>query len=84
MRCPARSGPPVPHTLPERATIRIDRRLLPGDDIDAAVAEVRAAIGDLLPYEVRVTRGVHMLPALVDPATPGVRTLTAAQAAVHE
>ena len=37
--------PLAPHTLPERAHIRVDRRLLPGDDPTQAVAEVRDVMG---------------------------------------
>ena len=61
----------------------MDRRLLPGDDVDQAVAEVRGAIGDLSPYEVTVTSGPHMLPALVDPQHHGVQSLTEAHRRVH-
>jgi acetylornithine deacetylase/succinyl-diaminopimelate desuccinylase-like protein len=78
-----RYEPIAPHTLPSDAFVTIDRRLLPGDDPDAAVAEVRDAIGDLAPYRVSVERGVTMLPALVDPEEPGVRALQAAHAAVR-
>ncbi len=70
--------PLAPHTLPEVARIRVDRRLLPGDDLDHAVEEVRRAIGDLSPYDVTVSRGTHMLPALVDPQHHGVQALTEA------
>lgn len=75
-------SPLAPHTLPDTARIRVDRRLLPGDDIDAAVDEVREAIGDLSPFEVTVERGVHMLAALVEPSDPGVEALTAAHSAI--
>jgi acetylornithine deacetylase/succinyl-diaminopimelate desuccinylase-like protein len=61
----------------------VNRRLLPGDDPDAATAEIRAAIGDLTPFVVTVERGVCMLPALVHPELPGVRALQAAHTAVH-
>jgi acetylornithine deacetylase/succinyl-diaminopimelate desuccinylase-like protein len=74
--------PVAPHTLPETARLLVDRRLLPGDDPEDAVAEIRAAIGDLAPYEVTVERSVHMLPSLVDPDAPLVRDLRAAFAAV--
>jgi acetylornithine deacetylase/succinyl-diaminopimelate desuccinylase-like protein len=67
--------PLAPHTLPEIARLRIDRRLLPGDDPDRAVADVQDTIGDLSPYQVRVERGSYMLPALVDPEHPGVLAL---------
>jgi acetylornithine deacetylase/succinyl-diaminopimelate desuccinylase-like protein len=76
-------APLAPHTLPGYAKITFDRRLLPGDDIDEAVDQVRRAIGDLTPFGVTVERGVHMLPALVDPAAPVVRALRAANHAVR-
>ena len=75
--------PLAPHTLPEVARLRVDRRLLPGDDVDQAVQEVREAIGDLSPYEVSITRGPHMLPALVDPQNQGVRALSEAHRNVY-
>ena len=75
--------PMAPHTLPEVARLRIDRRLLPGDDPEQAVTDVAKTIGDLHPYQVTVERGECMLPALVDPAHPGVRTLMAAHQHVH-
>lgn len=67
--------PLAPHTLPEIARLRIDRRLLPGDDPDRATADIRDTIGDLSPYQVRVERGAYMLPALVDVDHPGVQAL---------
>jgi len=69
-------APVAPHTLPEYAKLTIDRRLLPGDDIDTAVAEIREAIGDLAPFEVTVERGVAMLPAMVEAESPIVRRLS--------
>jgi acetylornithine deacetylase/succinyl-diaminopimelate desuccinylase-like protein len=75
--------PLAPHTLPEVARLRIDRRLLPGDAPDQAVAEVRRVIGDLAPYQVTVESGPYMLPALVDPSHPGVLALKAAHRQVH-
>jgi acetylornithine deacetylase/succinyl-diaminopimelate desuccinylase-like protein len=78
-----RYEPVAPHTLPSDAYLAIDRRLLPGDDPAAAVDEVRAAIGGLSPYEVSVSQGVMMLPALVDPADPGVHALAAAHQSVN-
>jgi acetylornithine deacetylase/succinyl-diaminopimelate desuccinylase-like protein len=70
-----RFEPVAPHTLPSDAYMAIDRRLLPGDDPDAATEEIRACIGDMSPYEVEVTRDVFMLPALVDPQDPGIAAL---------
>jgi acetylornithine deacetylase/succinyl-diaminopimelate desuccinylase-like protein len=75
--------PLAPHTLPETAHIRVDRRLLPGDDPAQATAEIRDAIGDMAPYQVSVQQGYHMLPALVEPDHGGVRALSTAHHAVH-
>jgi acetylornithine deacetylase/succinyl-diaminopimelate desuccinylase-like protein len=74
--------PLAPHTLPGSALMKLDRRLLPGEDVDAAVAEVRAAVGDLSPWRVEVERDVSMLPALVDERAPVVHALQAAGARV--
>ncbi len=75
--------PLAPHTLPDTARMRIDRRLLPGDDPAAATEEVRQAIGDLSPWTVTVEQGHHMWPALVDPDDPVVRLLADAHESVH-
>lgn len=78
-----RQWPLAPHTLPSDAELVVDRRLVPGDDPDAAAEEIRACIGDLAPYRVTVERDVFMLPALVDPAHPGVVALQAANRAMR-
>jgi acetylornithine deacetylase/succinyl-diaminopimelate desuccinylase-like protein len=64
--------PVAPHTLPSDAYITVDRRLIPGDDPDAAVQEVRDIIGDMSPYEVSIERGVCTLPSLVSADDPWV------------
>jgi len=56
-------GPIAPHTIPSRCVLVLDRRLLPGDEPDAAVAEIAACLEGL---DVVVGRGATMLPALVD------------------
>lgn len=70
--------PVAPHTLPEYARIKIDRRLLPGDEVDEAVKEIRDAIGDTNPYEVTVERDVVMEPSVVDEDSEIVRGLQTA------
>jgi acetylornithine deacetylase/succinyl-diaminopimelate desuccinylase-like protein len=75
-------SPIAPHTIPAVAEFRIDRRLLPGTDIDGAVDEVRAAIGALAPFRVVVERGPHMLPSRTDPGLPLVKAVLAAHQAV--
>lgn len=74
--------PLAPHTLPEVARLRIDRRLLPGDDPIQAVGDIRETIGDLSPYQISVEQGEYMLPALVDPEHPGVQALKLAHRTV--
>jgi acetylornithine deacetylase/succinyl-diaminopimelate desuccinylase-like protein len=78
-----RFEPVAPHTLPSDAYLTVDRRLLPGDDVDAATREIRAVLDDMPPYQVDVERGVHMLPALVDPDSPWVGSIQAAHVAVR-
>ena len=65
-------GPIAPHTVPARCLLVLDRRLLPGDDPDAAVAEVAGALDGL---DASVSRGATMLPALVDEDTTVVTAL---------
>lgn len=77
-----RYEPLAPHTLPSDAYLAIDRRLLPGDDPAIATSQVRAAIGNLAPYQVTVEEGVAMLPALVDPQESGYVALQAAHQTV--
>lgn len=67
--------PLAPHTLPSYARIKIDRRLLPGDDVDDAVDEIRKAVADISPWEVVVEKDVFMLPSVVDPESKIVKML---------
>ena len=67
--------PLAPHTLPSLARLRIDRRLLPGDQPEEAANEIRESIGELDNYRVTVTTGEYMLPALCDPYHLGVESL---------
>jgi acetylornithine deacetylase/succinyl-diaminopimelate desuccinylase-like protein len=66
--------PVLPHTIPSRCELVLDRRLLPGDDPDEAVDGIAATLADL---RVRVSRGAVMLPALVDESAAVVRALQA-------
>jgi acetylornithine deacetylase/succinyl-diaminopimelate desuccinylase-like protein len=67
-------GPVAPHTIPAWCELVLDRRLLPGEEPDAAVAEIEAALAGL---PVTVERAATMLPALVDPEATVVRALQA-------
>ena len=60
-----RCTPVAPHTIPEKAVIVIDRRLLPGEDPSSAVAGLRSHLSDEGVVEVHVVEGESMLPASV-------------------
>jgi acetylornithine deacetylase/succinyl-diaminopimelate desuccinylase-like protein len=77
------TGPIAPHTMPAEAHLVLDRRLLPGTDPDAAVREVREALGEIPPYEVDVRKGVHHLPYQVAADRPPVPALASAYQAVR-
>ncbi len=64
--------PVVPHTIPDRCELVLDRRLLPGDGPDEAVAQIADRLGDL---DVAVRKGAWMLPALVDESATVVQAL---------
>jgi acetylornithine deacetylase/succinyl-diaminopimelate desuccinylase-like protein len=78
-----RYEPLAPHTLPSRAELMIDRRLLPGDTVEGAVREIRDVIGDLTPFRVSVRPTVTMVPALVPPDAPVVQSLQTSYLAVR-
>lgn len=59
------SAPQISHTVPHSCRIVLDRRLLPGDDPDVALQEIRDAVTDLPPWSVAVERGAFMFPSEV-------------------
>ena len=69
------SFPKATHTVQDRVALTVDRRLLPGDDPDEALAEIRQAIGDLPPWTVEIALGPVMYPALVDESCDLVRVI---------
>ena len=80
------SWPKSTHTVQDRCELVLDRRLLPGDDPDAAVAEIRAVAMQVdgwadpvsgRPLRVEVTKGPYMYPSLVAPDSRVVRLLGA-------
>lgn len=60
-----KSAPEISHTVPDTCTITLDRRLLPGDDPDRALADIQNALRDLPPWSVEVARGAFMYPSEV-------------------
>ena len=79
------TSPIAPHTMPAEASFTLDRRLLPGADPDAAVAEVRRALSTIPQnaYAVDVRRGVYHRSYQVSPDLPHVRALAVAYRAVR-
>jgi succinyl-diaminopimelate desuccinylase len=81
------SFPKSTHTVQDRCEIGLDRRLLPGDDPDAAVAEVARVASALdgwkdpisgKPLRVEVEKGPYMYPSLVGEDSGVVRLLKSA------
>ena len=60
-----KSAPDISHTVPDTCRITLDRRLLPGDDPDAALRGIQDAVVKLPPWSVEVTRGAFMYPSEV-------------------
>jgi acetylornithine deacetylase/succinyl-diaminopimelate desuccinylase-like protein len=60
-----RCFPVAPHTIPERAVIVIDRRLLPGENPATAVDALHSHMNKEGVGEVDIAEGVSMLPATV-------------------
>jgi acetylornithine deacetylase/succinyl-diaminopimelate desuccinylase-like protein len=82
-----RSFPDSTHTIPDRCEISLDRRLLPGEDPDAAVAEIAALVQPVdgapdpasgKPWRVEVRKGAFMYPSLVAADSRVVRALISA------
>ncbi|HEX6175411.1 MAG TPA: M20/M25/M40 family metallo-hydrolase, partial [Candidatus Binatia bacterium] len=59
------SEPAISHTIPDVCRVVLDRRLLPGEDPDAAFREIQEALQDLRGWSIVVTRGTLMYPAEV-------------------
>ncbi|MGB7054585.1 MAG: M20/M25/M40 family metallo-hydrolase [bacterium] len=76
-------SPIAPHTLPEVGKLTLDRRLLPGEDPDHAVAEIIEAIGDLRPFQIEIQKGVQMYPAEVSEEAEVVQALQEAFTAIR-
>ena len=59
------SGPDISHTIPDVCRAMLDRRLLPGEDPDAAFREIEEALRDLRGWSIAVRLGAFMYPAEV-------------------
>ncbi|WP_366658353.1 M20/M25/M40 family metallo-hydrolase [Fodinicurvata sp. EGI_FJ10296] len=71
------SSPGATHTIQDRVRMTIDRRLLPDDDPDTALAEIRTALDGMAPWAVDVTLGPVMYPAREPADSALVRAIAA-------
>ncbi|MCY4104273.1 MAG: M20/M25/M40 family metallo-hydrolase [bacterium] len=75
------SSPNATHTVPDLVEITVDRRLLPGDDPEEALADIRRAVEGIDGWDIDVEPGPLMYPSEVSADSPFVDTLRAAFAA---
>lgn len=59
------SGPDISHTIPDVCRAVLDRRLLPGEDTDAAFRDIQDALKEVAGWTVEVARGSFMYPSEV-------------------
>lgn len=76
-----KSYPDATHTVQDEVRIVVDRRLLPGQEKDAALEELRRTLADMDPYELTVELGPVNLPAEVRPDSAVVKALEEAMEA---
>lgn len=62
-----RSGPDATHTVQDLVYMMWDRRLLPGQSAEAAMDEIKAAVGEVPPFTIEYKRGPFMHPNEVKP-----------------
>ena len=75
------SSPNATHTVPDLVEVTVDRRLLPGDDPEVALADIRRAVEGIDGWDIEVQPGPLMYPSEVSPDSPFVDTLRGAFAA---
>jgi acetylornithine deacetylase/succinyl-diaminopimelate desuccinylase-like protein len=60
-----RSGPEISHTIPDFCRVVLDRRLLPGEDPDAAFRDIQDALKKVAGFTIEATCGAVMYPSEV-------------------
>jgi acetylornithine deacetylase/succinyl-diaminopimelate desuccinylase-like protein len=60
-----RSGPDISHTIPDVCCAVLDRRLLPGEDPDAAFRDIQDALKEVGGWSIEIKRGAFMYPSEV-------------------
>lgn len=73
--------PRAAHTVPGRARLTLDRRLLPGEEISEAIAEIEACARDLAGCQAEVVAGHFNHPNKVSPGAEVARRTLEAMAA---
>ena len=63
------------HTLQNLMRFLLDRRLIPGQDVDAAIDEIRDAIGDMSPWRITFERGALQYPTKHKRDAPIIKTV---------
>jgi acetylornithine deacetylase/succinyl-diaminopimelate desuccinylase-like protein len=76
------SFPKATHTIQSECRIMFDRRLLPGDDPEKAIQQIRDTIGKIEPFEIEVQARDFMFPSevkkdaeVVQALEQGIRTM---------
>jgi len=69
------SFPKATHTIQRECRIMFDRRLLPGDDPEKAIQQMKAAIGKIEPFEIEVQPRDFMYPSEIGKDAEVVRAL---------
>jgi succinyl-diaminopimelate desuccinylase len=86
-----RSFPDSTHTIQDLCEFTLDRRLLPGEDPDAAVEEIAKIAATLdgqpdpasgKPWRVEVIKGAYMYPSLIDEQSAVVKAVVEASQAM--
>lgn len=72
------SFPKATHTIQSECRMVFDRRLLPGDDPDQAIDQMKRAIGSIPPFTVEIERKDFMYPSEVAKDADSVLALTQA------
>jgi len=76
------SWPKASHTVPDRVRLVLDRRLLPGQEPEDAVAAIRTALANLPPWAVTVEQGAYQYASKLAPDAPLARQAVTALRAV--
>ena len=73
------SGPDILHTIQDHCRLMLDRRLLPGEEPQEALAAISRALADITPWQVEVSQGNFMYPSEVSEGSQVAAALGAAR-----